>query len=95
MAKKKVSETALKIRKLMASKKLIIGSDRTIKALRAGRLSRIFLSSTCADGTEAALTKYAGLAGVTIKKLKLPSDEIGVVCKKPFAISVLGVLKGK
>jgi large subunit ribosomal protein L30e len=95
MAKKKVSETAVQIRKLLASKKLIIGADRTVKALRTGKLNKIFLSAGCADRTEETIKKYAKLTGVEVKKLRLPSDELGVVCKKPFSISVLGVLKGK
>lgn len=95
MAKKKVSEIALQIRKLLTAKKIIIGAERTMKALRSGRLSGVFLSATCSDSTEATFSKYARLAGVEIKKLHFPSDELGVVCKKPFAISVLGVLKGK
>ncbi|MBW2968853.1 ribosomal L7Ae/L30e/S12e/Gadd45 family protein [Candidatus Woesearchaeota archaeon] len=95
MAKKKVSETAVKIRKLLASDKIIIGTEKTIKELRKGKLSKIFISATCSQKTVADLEKYAGLAGVEIQKLKLPSDEIGVICKKPFSISVLGVLKGK
>jgi large subunit ribosomal protein L30e len=95
MAKKKVSETAVQIRKLLASKKLVIGADRTIKLLKTGKLNKIFLSSGCADKNVETITRYAKMAGIEIKKLRLPSDELGVVCKKPFSISVLGVLKGK
>lgn len=95
MAKKKISEVASQIRKLLIAKKLVIGAEKTTKALRTGRLSAVFLSSTCADGVEESFSRYAALAGIEIKKLHLPSDELGVICKKPFAISVIGVLKSK
>jgi large subunit ribosomal protein L30e len=95
MAKKKVSEIALEIRRLLAAKKLVIGNERTLKMLQAGKLSSIMLSANCADSIAETLNKYSALAGVEIKKIGLPSDELGVTCKKPFSISVLGVLKGK
>ncbi|MBN1644763.1 ribosomal L7Ae/L30e/S12e/Gadd45 family protein [Candidatus Woesearchaeota archaeon] len=95
MAKKKISETTVKIRKLLAAKKIIIGFERTVKSLRTGKLSVVFLSANCDDKKIKNIDKYAMLADVEVKKLRLPSDELGVVCKKPFSISVLGVLKGK
>jgi large subunit ribosomal protein L30e len=95
MAKKKVSDVALQIRKLMDAGKLVIGTGRSLKMLRAGRLSDVFLASNCTSMTEETFNKYCALAGVEVKKLSVPSDELGIVCKKPFAISVLGVLKGK
>jgi len=95
MAKKKVSAVGLEIRKLLAAHRLVIGSERTLKALRSGKLSKVFLSATCSPMAEESIKKYAGIAGVEVKKLYLPSDEVGVLCKKPFAISVLGVLKSK
>ncbi|MBD3361860.1 hypothetical protein GF358_03650 [Candidatus Woesearchaeota archaeon] len=95
MAKKKVSERAMQIRKLLVANKLVVGAERTVKALRNGKLSEIMVSATCADSTIERLDKYAKFSGVNVKKLRMPSDELGVVCKKPFAISVLGVLKGK
>lgn len=95
MAKKKISDMALQIRKLLDAGKLVIGTERSLKMLRAGRLSDVLLASNCTGISEETFKKYGALAGTEIKKLSLPSDELGVICKKPFAISVLGVLKGK
>lgn len=95
MAKKKISDMALQIRKLLDANKLVIGTERSLKLLRAGKLSDVLLASNCTLITEETFNKYGALAGTEIKKLALPSDELGVICKKPFAISVLGILKGK
>jgi len=95
MAKKKISAIGLEIRKFLAAKRLVIGSERTLKALRSGKLSKVFLSATCSSLVEESIKRYEDIAGVEIKKLSLPSDEVGVLCKKPFGISVLGVLKSK
>ena len=95
MAKKKISDMALQIRKLLDANKLVIGTKQSLKMLRLGKLSDVLLASNCTSSTEETFNKYGPLAGTEIKKLVLPSDELGVICKKPFAISVLGVLKGK
>lgn len=95
MAKKKISDVALQIRKLLDANKLVIGTERSLKMLRLGRLSDVLLASNCISITEETFNKYCALAGAEVKKLALLSDELGVICKKPFAISVLGVLKGK
>lgn len=95
MAKKKISDIALQIRKLLDANKLVIGSKRSLKMLREGKLSDVLLASNCTESMDETFQKYGALAGAEIKKLIIPSDELGIICKKPFAISVLGVVKGK
>ena len=95
MAKKKVSDIALNIRKLLDANKLVIGSKRSLKMLREGKLSDVLLASNSTDSMDETFQKYCALVGTEIKKLNIPSEELGIICKKPFAISVLGVIKGK
>ena len=66
----------------------------SIKNLRLCKVQKVFLSSNCPAGIEKDLSYYAGLSGAEVHKLEYPNDELGVVCKKPFSISVLAVLKG-
>jgi large subunit ribosomal protein L30e len=81
------------IRKLLADKRLVIGTDRTLKLVRQGKLAKVFLSSNCPSKLKEDLNKYCGLNGIECQDLAVPNEELGVWCKKPFAISVLGVLK--
>ena len=46
-----------------------------------------------AQNVENDISHYAKLAKVDVAKLKLPNDELGVLCKKQFLISVLGIAK--
>jgi|TARA_B100001971_G_C17994011_1_gene433795 large subunit ribosomal protein L30e len=95
MVKKQVIDKEVKeIKKLLKSKNLIIGTKRTMKYLKLGKISRIYLSSNCKDAVKSDLEYYNKISPVKIIKLKYPNDELGVLCKKPFFISVLSLLKG-
>ena len=93
MAKKRIDKTAVEIRALLADNKLVIGTERTLKLLRLGKIKQIYISANCADSTKENITHYSKLAGVQVNELNYPSSELGTVCKKPYSISVLGVLK--
>jgi len=81
------------IRKLLESDKLLIGTDRSIKALKMGKLEKIYISSNCPDDVTETIDRYAG--ETELIKLDVPNEELGVICRKPFLISVVGVLKSK
>ena len=89
---KTFSSTELK--KLFKSKSLIIGTERTIKSLKKGGIDKVFLSSNCPENVEKDMNYYASLSKAEVVKLHYPNDELGVICKKPFSISVLSLLKG-
>lgn len=93
MAKKKIEKIAVEFRKLIAEKKLIIGSDRTIKHLKQGKLKQVYLAANCGEKTKADIMQFGKLAKIDVKELPNSSSELGIFCKKPFSISVIGVLK--
>ena len=81
------------IKKELKEKKILIGTDRVVKNLVTGKLDKIYLSSNCSDDVKKEIKHYSKLNNTKVIQLKLPNDELGAVCKKPFSISVLGVLK--
>lgn len=88
-----VDKDVAEIRKLLKSKSLIIGSERTLKNLKLGKVSKVYVSSNCSEKTEGAIEHYSKLSNTNVVKLKYPNDELGTVCKKPFSISVLSAMK--
>lgn len=82
-----------KIKKLIESKQVAVGKDETLKKLKQGKLFKIFLTSNLPDKEKERVAYYSKLAGVEIIQLSYPNDELGALCKKPFAISMLGMLK--
>ena len=93
MAKEK-SLSSSEIKKLIKSKNFIIGTARTIKGLKLGKIDKVLLSSNCPKNAVDGINYYAELSKAETVKLKYHNDDLGVICKKPFSISVLSILKG-
>ncbi|MBT3464771.1 hypothetical protein HOD20_04595 [archaeon] len=87
------SETLDKIKKLLKTDKIVYGTDRAYKEITRKNASEIVLSSNVPDDVELDLTKYANLSDLVITKINLTNDLFGTFCKKPYAISVLTILK--
>jgi ribosomal protein L30E len=81
------------IRKLLTSKKLLIGKDEVLKSIRKSLVSKVYLASNCPNELLGDLNRYSKISGFELLDTKIPNDELGTVCKKPFAIAVLGILK--
>lgn len=95
MPKKQVVDKDIEeIKKLLKTKKLVIGTERTIKNIRLGKTDTVYLSANCPEKVEENINYYKKISDFKVIKLEQPNDELGAVCKKPFLISVLSVLKG-
>lgn len=93
MVKEKIS--AVEIQNLLKEGRIVIGTERGIKGLKRGIFEKVLLSSSCPDEVKKDVEHYARLSKIEVVKLKYSNEELGVVCKKPFSISVISVLKVK
>lgn len=91
---RKKSITSTEIKKLIKAKNIVIGTERTIKNLKLGKVEKVIISSNCSEKVLNDLNYYAGLSKAETIKVSYPNDELGVICKKPYSISVLSILKG-
>lgn len=80
-------------KKLIKEGKAYIGTEQALKYLKQGMLKKVYLSSNCPAAVKTDVRKYAELAHTDVEELAFPNEEFGVLCKKPFFISVLGVKK--
>ncbi len=87
----KIEEHINKIRTAINKKKAVIGTDRTLKNLKLGKVVIVFLSRNCPESVKEDVSYYAGLSKTEIVQLPYANNELGVVCKKPFSISVLSI----
>ncbi len=76
------------IRKLIGTDKLVIGTERTIKALKKDELAKVVVSSNCSDSVRNQLSGKAEIVNV-----QESNEELGVLCKKPFRVALLGIKK--
>lgn len=95
MAKKKesISVVGLEVRRLMEAGKLEIGTELVLKKLKTGKISKVFLTSNCPEEVKEDIERYAALSKAEVVQLDMPNEELGIVCKKPFSISIAGLVK--
>ena len=84
---------AAEIKKLVEEKKVAIGTGRTLKKLKQGKASCVYITKNAPERVRSAVAKYAALSGVQVLPLELSNDELGVICRKQFRISVLSVVQ--
>lgn len=77
------------IRKLVGTKKLIIGRDRVLKALRAKEIKKIVIAANCEERLRESVQRFAPIAGIEVEEANMSNKDLGVVCKKPFLVSLL------
>lgn len=77
------------LRKALKSEKVIFGAGRTIKNLKNGKLKMIFISSNCPEDIKKDLEYYCKISKIEIVQLKQPNDELALICKKNFPVSVI------
>ncbi|MCX8147614.1 MAG: ribosomal L7Ae/L30e/S12e/Gadd45 family protein [Candidatus Woesearchaeota archaeon] len=81
------------IKKLVKEKKVYIGTRQTLKGLKTGKVSKVFLASNCPISTRETVMRYAKMSNVPVEVLKIPNDELGIICMKRYFISVMSVKK--
>lgn len=75
------------IRKLSETGKLTYGSEKTMKEVRSGNITKIFISST----PDPKAKKFFERHKIEIISSNTSSKDLGIACKKPFSISIVGV----
>ncbi len=69
----------------------ILGLNQVVKGLREGSMKKVYHAKTISEEMLVDLKHYTELAGVPLTLIPVPSDELGVLCKKPFSVTVLGI----
>ena len=87
--------TTDEIKKYIKENKAIIGTEETIKGLKKGTIREVFLSANCPENVKETIQRYVKISSIKMNELDIPNDELGVICKKPFPISVLSVVQEK
>lgn len=90
--KKNGTEENLKLIKTRVQEgKAIIGSASVLKNLKSKNLIKVFLAKNCPEDLKSDIGHYARLAEVPVISLEQSNEELGILCKKNFFISVVGV----
>lgn len=93
MAKKIVDATVNEIQALLAQNKLTIGTEVTLKELKRGKLAKVYVTKNAPEMVKDDLSHYTGIGSVELIELEQNNEELGIVTRKPYHVSVIGVTK--
>ncbi len=85
-------EVSRKIAQAVATGKVIIGTKRSIKAIKRGQVKLVISASNCPRGVLADVTHYSKLADIPFHFFEGDSLTLGLACGKPFSINMLAVM---
>ncbi|QKQ99832.1 50S ribosomal protein L30e [Metallosphaera tengchongensis] len=79
------------IKVLLKTGKVVLGSDKSIKLLKMGKLKGVVVASTLRSDIKEDIMRYASLSGVPVVEYKGSGWELGTLVGKPFLISTIGI----
>jgi ribosomal protein L30E len=71
----------------------VAGTSAVIKKIYSNELKEILITSNCSEEIENKIIDLAKINEIPVKKIEEDSKKLGVLCKKTYNISVLGLLK--
>ena len=71
----------------LKKKKPLLGLNVALKKLRSNKLSRVYVSSN--SHAKDKLVRLANTMNVDVVLLSETSKDLGVLCKKPFSVSII------
>ncbi|MFT4310312.1 MAG: ribosomal L7Ae/L30e/S12e/Gadd45 family protein [Candidatus Woesearchaeota archaeon] len=79
------------VKKAVVAQKVIIGTKLTLKSIKNGSLHEVVYTKNTPDFVKKDIIYYCSLRNIPARELSLTNKELGVVCRKPFHVSVLAI----
>lgn len=80
------------IKNVLKSGKVILGFNRSLKAVMLGRAKALIIASKIPKSYGDDIRKYATLSNIPVINFPGSSKDLGLVCGKPFPISTIAIL---
>ncbi|MGC9132977.1 MAG: ribosomal L7Ae/L30e/S12e/Gadd45 family protein [Nanopusillaceae archaeon] len=83
------------LKRMMGEEKarIIVGAKRTIKMIKNGKVEKVFLAKNIPEDIKNDILYYSKIGNFEVEILNYTNEEIGLLLKKPFKISVVSILK--
>ena len=80
--------TLKELKDAIKEKKVVIGTERTIKELKRGKPTKVFIAKNCPEILKKQVRHYCKLSKIELAELEESNEEMGTLCKKPFSINL-------
>jgi len=91
--KQVVDDIAEMLKAKAQKKEVIVGLATVLKGIQQGKLVKVFLASNSPAKMKDDVIRYATLAHIPVHELSQNNEELGVLCKKNFMVSVVGLIR--
>ncbi|MBD3259274.1 hypothetical protein GF371_01425 [Candidatus Woesearchaeota archaeon] len=81
------------LKSLIEKGQVTVGTDLTLKNLRLGKIEKVLITKNCPADVREEILRFSD--EVKIEQIDKTNIELGTICKKPYAISIIGYLKEK
>jgi large subunit ribosomal protein L30e len=81
------------IKRIMETGEASLGSKNVKKLLKTGKPKLVIVSDNCPRQTREDLEHYTKLSGVPLHEFQGTSLKLGEICRKPFPISAMAIIK--
>lgn len=71
--------------------KIVLGSKRTLKLLKLGKIKYIIMASNAPSDIAQEIEYYSKLSEVKVIRFPGTNSELGSVLGKPFKVAVMGI----
>ena len=78
------------IKEIIKDKKLIIGANQVLSMMKNEKITNVLVASNCPETLNHDIDHYSKIFSIKASRINEDSKELGVICKKPFSISVIG-----
>ncbi len=89
--KKATDATAEMLKAKAQQHAVVVGLASVLKGLQRGTLVKVFLASNSPAKMKEDVIRYATLTHLPVQVLSQNNEELGVLCKKNFMVSVVGL----
>jgi large subunit ribosomal protein L30e len=79
------------VQSVVKSGRAFYGAHQSEKAVKAGRAAVLVMSNNSPEEWRKKLERYATLSSIPVIPYPGSSRDLGMACRKPFAVSVLAV----
>ena len=77
------------LKKALKEENLVFGLNETIKNLKNGKVKKIFLAKNCPARVKEEIENYSKISKFEIVQLDEPNDELALICKKNYPVTVV------
>lgn len=89
----KATDPAAEIKKFRKQGRLVFGAKQTTQLLRDRAVEKVYLAVNCPQDLRREIEQFGRLSEVPVLTLEMPSDELGVLCRRQHTVLVLGLRK--